>query len=92
MKLRPVICTVLLLFVFSACLYARDKKGGAAKAGQDKQKKSRVIDLEALDIQGLIDRPQTLYILKKSKINFYDTVEETDYVKTIVESTYKAPF
>jgi hypothetical protein len=92
---------LLILALFITGLPAQDdevyaglkrKASKSSKGTKAGKKKSTEIDLEALDIQGLIDRPQTLYILKKSKIDFYDTIDENDYVKSIVESTYKAPF
>ena len=58
-----------------------------------KAKKSRqFIDLEGLDIQGIIDRPQTLYILKKSDLNFSENYDEYDYMGVIINTTYKEPF
>jgi len=58
-----------------------------------KQKKARqFIDLEGLDIQGMIDRPQTLYILKKSDLNFSENYDEYDYMGAIINTTYKEPF
>ena len=66
------------------------KKTGK-KVGQ-KAKKKQFVDLEGLEVQGLIDRPQTLYILKKSDTTFKDNIDEYDYMKAIVDSTYKEPF
>lgn len=57
-----------------------------------KLKKDRYIDLEGLDIQGIIDRPGTLYILKKSKVEFSEKLKKYDYLKEIVNSTYNEPF
>lgn len=102
MLVRLLISLFLFVSILDSCLIAQEsddseigvlkKKSSKKGIKQDKKKKSTEIDLEALDIQGLIDRPQTLYILKKSKIDFYDTIDENDYVKSIVESTYKPPF
>ena len=84
---------------FSLCLYAVTKKTtafkGVKKASQktgSKAKKKQFIDLEALEVQGLIDRPQTLYILKKSETAFKDNIDEYDYMKAIIDPTYKEPF
>ncbi len=57
-----------------------------------KVKKKQFVDLEGLEVQGLIDRPQTLYILKKSDTAFKDNIDEYDYLKAIVDSTYNEPF
>jgi len=92
--------TIILSFLsFLPCLYAAPKKAGAIKGvkktGQktsSKAKKKQFIDLEALEVQGLIDRPQTLYILKKSETTFKDNIDEYDYMKAIIDPTYKEPF
>jgi len=55
-------------------------------------KKRQYVDLEGLDITGLIDRPRTLYIIKKSDIDFRDNFADYDYTKAIVEVTYNEPF
>jgi hypothetical protein len=73
-------------------LYGQERKRTRSKRAKSKEKKKQYIDLEGLDIQGLIDRPQTLYILKRSKIDFYDSIENYDYMKEIIDITYKEPF
>jgi len=69
-------------------------KGNVSRKKQPgpKAKKKQYIDLEGLEVQGLIDRPQTLYILKKSDTAFKDNIDEYDYMNAIVDSTYKEPF
>lgn len=80
---------LVFLFLFNFLIYAQEK-GSATKSKKNTGK--RYIDLEGLDVQGTIDRPGTLYILKKSKVEFEDTLKKYDYVKEIVNSTYKDPF
>ncbi len=92
--------TLILGFLsFLPCLYAAPKKTGAIKGtkkttqkSRSKAKKTQFVDLEALEVQGLIDRPQTLYILKKSETTFKDNIDEYDYMKAIIDPTYKEPF
>ena len=92
--------TLILGFLsLSPCLFAVQKKAGASKGTKktaqktkSKGKKKQFIDLEALEVQGLIDRPQTLYILKKSETTFKDNIDEYDYMKAIIDPTYKEPF
>lgn len=79
---------IIFLILFSFSISAQEKTTGKNK----KSTARRYIDLEGLDIQGIIDRPGTLYILKKSKVEFEDTIKKYDYVKEIVNSTYKDPF
>jgi len=90
---------IALIFVFLPCSYAAPKKAknlkGSKKTAQksgSKGKQKQFIDLEALEVQGLIDRPQTLYILKKSETAFKDNIDEYDYMKAIIDPTYKEPF
>ena len=67
-------------------------KKAVSKKTTPKVKKKQFVDLEGLEVQGLIDRPQTLYILKKSDTAFKDNIDEYDYMRAIVDSTYKEPF
>lgn len=92
--------TLILGFLsFLPCLCAAPKKAGTVKGTKktaqksgSKAKKTQFVDLEALEVQGLIDRPQTLYILKKSETTFKDNIDEYDYMKAIIDPTYKEPF
>lgn len=68
------------------------KTSRTAKASKSKSKKRQYVDLEGLDIMGLIDRPRTLYIIKKSEIDFRDNFADYDYVDAIIEPTYSEPF
>ena len=90
---------ILSFISFVPYLYAAPKKTGVLKGSKksaqklrSQVKKKQFVDLEALDVQGLIDRPQTLYILKKSETTFKDNVDEYDYMKAIIDPTYKEPF
>lgn len=55
-------------------------------------KKRQIIDMESTDIQGLVDRPQTLYIIKKTETAYNYDFNKYDYVKAILEPIYKEPF
>jgi hypothetical protein len=86
---------VLGLLITVPCVEAAPKKATATKTAKKKSKKTpkkQFVNLEGLEVQGLIDRPQTLYILKKSDTAFKDNIAEYDYMKAIVDSTYKKPF
>lgn len=64
----------------------------AKTATKKKVPKRQFIDLEGLDIQGMIERPQTLYILKRSDLTFDENYDEYDYMGVIIDTTYKEPF
>jgi len=80
-----IICLAILSPLF---LYSQAKN----TSRQATNKKDRFIDLEGLDVQGIIDRPGTLYILRMSKIEFEETIKKYDYLKEIIDATYKEPF
>jgi hypothetical protein len=40
----------------------------------------------------MISRPQTLYILKRSDLDFTENYDEYDYSNAIIETTYQDPF
>lgn len=86
-KLKLFITLVLFFLIIN--IEAKENKNNSSKS---KVSKNRYIDLEGLDVQGIIDRPGTLYILKKSKVEFQDTLKKYDYLKEIINSTYKEPF
>jgi len=80
---------LLLFFIFSSLsLFSQARN----TTRQTPKKQDRYIDLEGLDVQGIIDRPGTLYILKMSKIEFEETIKKYDYLKEIIDATYKEPF
>jgi len=86
--MRYILIIVALIFGVQFDLPSKPVRGKVKKGAIKRQ----FIDLEGIDVQGLIDRPQTLYILKKSEINFRDNIDEYDYMSAIVDSTYKEPF
>ena len=78
----------LFLLLFACAMIFESNALSKAKSKKSRQ----FIDLEGLDIQGMIDRPQTLYILKKSDLNFSENYDEYDYMGVIINTTYKEPF
>jgi hypothetical protein len=103
--MRRIFTTILILGFLGTAPYleAAPKKAAVTKAAKSKGKRSgkkhgskvkkkQFVNLEGLEVQGLIDRPQTLYILKKSDTAFKDNIDDYDYMKAIVDSTYKEPF
>jgi len=103
--MKRIFATILVFGLLQAPvgLNAAPKKAGITsstkkhvkKAGKKtgkKGKKKQYVNLEGLEVEGLLDRPQTLYILKKSETAFKDNFDEYDYMKAIVDPTYKEPF
>lgn len=84
--IRIILAFLFITYSFSLFSQARNTGKQASK------KQDRFIDLEGLDVQGIIDRPGTLYILKMSKIDFEETIKKYDYLKEIIDATYQEPF
>ncbi|MFH1222854.1 MAG: hypothetical protein V1647_00750 [Pseudomonadota bacterium] len=84
--MRYIIIITTLIFGFQSGVFCKPVKKSKPV------KRRQIVDLEGIDVQGLIDRPQTLYILKKSEISFKDNIDEFDYINAIIDSTYKEPF
>jgi hypothetical protein len=88
---------ILLMLVFMAVPLmlendAASKTKAATGAKNKGRTKQKFIDLQGLDIQGMIERPQTLYILKRADLNFDENYDEYDYTGAIIDTTYKDPF
>jgi len=106
--MNRIFAAILVLSIFQTplCLNAQTKKTGITKPAKKhvkkavkktgkkgkKGRKRQHVNLEGLEVEGLLDRPQTLYILKKSDTAFKDNFDEYDYMKAIIDPTYKEPF
>lgn len=62
---------------------------GAARAQSSERK---VIRLEAIKVEGRIQKPQAFYILQRSNLNFEGLDLKQSFIPKIVESVRKAPF
>ena len=76
MTLRLTACLLLLL--------------PAAALAQAKKKK--VIRLDAITVEGRIQKPQAFYILQRSYLNFDDLSRSESFIPKVVQSVEKAPF
>ncbi len=64
------------------------KAASAAATG----KKKKVIRLEAITVEGRIQKPQAFYILQRSNLNFEELNRSTSLVPKVVKSVEKEPF
>ncbi len=62
-----------------------------AAAAQDVTQR-KVIRLEAIKVEGRIQKPQAFYILQRSNLNFEGLELKQSFVPKILESVKKAPF
>lgn len=58
--------------------------------GQTAERK--VIRLEAIKVEGRIQKPQAFYILQRSNLNFEGLELKQSFIPKIIESVKKAPF
>ncbi|MDY7229012.1 hypothetical protein [Hyalangium rubrum] len=75
-----------LLLMMAAPALAQDS-GDAQGA-----KKKKVIRLDALTVEGKIQKPQAFYILQRSNLNFEELNRPESFVPKVVQSVDKQPF
>ena len=76
---------IVMLAVFAAApALAQDKK-------KDKGK-GRVIQIDALKIEGQIQKPEAFYILQKGDVNFKGLEPKKSFLPEIIQSVEKEPF
>jgi hypothetical protein len=81
--------TFLALLVMIAAAPALAQDTGASSQGT---KKKKVIRLDALTVEGKIQKPQAFYILQRSNLNFEDLNKPESFVPKVVQSVDKQPF
>ncbi|MFL5318259.1 MAG: hypothetical protein ACJ790_01285 [Myxococcaceae bacterium] len=64
---------------------------GSGAHAQEKKKK-KVIRLDAITVEGRIQKPQAFYILQRSNLNFDDLSRSESFVPKVVQSVDKGPF
>ncbi|MFZ5470773.1 MAG: hypothetical protein ACOZIN_15185 [Myxococcota bacterium] len=77
--MRPFFALALLLFPLAA-------------AAQSTPKKKKVIRLDAITVEGRIQKPQAFYILQRSNLNFEDLNRTESFVPKVEKSVEKDPF
>jgi hypothetical protein len=79
-----------LLVLSAAPALAQDSGGTSSQQGETKKKK--VIRLDAITVEGRIQKPQAFYILQRSNLNFDDLNRTESFVPKVVKSVDKEPF
>ena len=54
--------------------------------------KGRVIQIEALRVEGRIQKPEAFYILQRSELNFKGLEPKKSFIPLILKSVEKDPF
>jgi hypothetical protein len=60
--------------------------------GQSAGKKKKVIRLDAITVEGRIQKPQAFYILQRSNLNFEELNKNESFVPKVVKSVERDPF
>jgi hypothetical protein len=81
--------TFLTLLCMLTAVPALAQDTGSA---QGTPKKKKVIRLDALTVEGKIQKPQAFYILQRSNLNFEELNKPESFVPQVVESVDKQPF
>ncbi len=63
-----------------------------AVAAAEEAAQRKVIRLEAIKVEGRIQKPQAFYILQRSNLNFEGLELKQSFIPKIIESVKKAPF
>lgn len=81
---RTVCLAALAALLASTPALAQEKK-------RDKGK-GRVIQIDALKVEGQIQKPEAFYILQKGDVNFKGLEPKKSFLPEIVESVERDPF
>lgn len=66
--------------------------GLLASARAQTKPRRKVIRLEAIKVEGRIQKPQAFYILQRSNLNFEGLELKQSFIPRIIESVEKDPF
>lgn len=81
--MRPRLALLLLLLPVLAVAQAPSKPAPARK---------KVIRLEAITVEGRIQKPQAFYILQRSQLNFEELNRTDSFLPKVIKSVEKDPF
>jgi hypothetical protein len=84
--MRPALALLLPLLLAAAPVLAQSKDG------KEPAKKKKVIRLDAITIEGRIQKPQAFYILQRSNLNFDELNKAESFAPKVVKSVEKEPF
>jgi len=88
--MRPALA--LLLLLASAPVLAQDAAASGSEPKDKETKKKKVIRLEAITVEGRIQKPQAFYILQRSNLNFDELNKAESFTPKVVKSVEKEPF
>lgn len=84
--------TILWLSVRGAEPNPPSTAPSAATSASAASKKKKVIRLDAITVEGRIQKPQAFYILQRSNLSFDDLNQSESFVSKITHTVEKDPF
>ncbi len=82
---------LLFLSLISTAAFAQDASSGTTTSTSTAKKK-KVIRLDAITVEGRIQKPQAFYILQRSTLNFDELNREESFVPKVEKTTEKDAF
>ncbi len=83
--MKPIIKTMFVLCALAASTVAHAEE-------PVKRKPAKVIELEAMVIEGKVAKPQVFYVLGRSRVQYENLKMQRVFVDRIVEGAKKNPF
>ncbi|HZI08816.1 MAG TPA: hypothetical protein VE153_00430 [Myxococcus sp.] len=90
--MRPALALLLLLAAAPVAAQDTASSGTASKDASKEPKKKKVIRLDAITVEGQIQKPQAFYILQRSNLNFDELNKAESFTPKVVKSLEKEPF
>lgn len=93
--MRPVLALLMLLAAAPALAQDSSSSGSARSSGGSTstgKKPRKVIRLDAITVEGRIQKPQAFYILPRSNLSFDDLNRTESFVPKVVKSVEQDPF
>lgn len=90
--MRPSLALVILLAAAPVLAQDATTPKQSQAATQKDSKKRKVIRLEAITVEGHIQKPQAFYILQRSNLNFDELNKAESFTPKVVKSVEKEPF
>jgi hypothetical protein len=92
MRLLILACTLFAGAAFAQATQAGSGTTTATTAGTGTAKKKKVIRLDAITVEGRIQKPQAFYILQRSTLNFDELNREESFIPKVEKSVEKDSF
>ncbi|WP_426749987.1 hypothetical protein [Myxococcus sp. Y35] len=91
--MRPTLALIVLLTAAPALAQNNSRASTASSdAAPPKKAPRKVIRLEAITVEGRIQKPQAMYILQRSNLSFDDLNRTESFVPKVEKSVEQDPF